>query len=68
MKELHAEIGVIAVPTEAVAATAAALAEAGVVALLNFASLTLAPMRGVIVKNVDLTLFLENLSFQLGQR
>jgi redox-sensing transcriptional repressor len=68
VKELRAEIGVIAVPTEGVTGAARALADAGIVALLNFASLTLAPMRGVIVKNVDLTLFLENLSFHLGQR
>jgi redox-sensing transcriptional repressor len=61
-----AEIGVIAVPAEAVSDVARALVEAGVEAILNFAPVTLTSEK-VIVKNVDLTLFLENLSFQLGR-
>lgn len=67
-KELGAHIGVLAVPTDAAPATAQALVQGGVRALLNFAPTTVPPSKGVIVKNVDLTLFLENLSFQLAPR
>lgn len=63
--ELGAEIGVLAVPAEGVAASAAALAAGGIRAILNFAQATAPILPGVVVKNVDLTLFLENLSFQL---
>ena len=62
-----AEIGVLAVPADAVASVALLLRDAGVRAILNFAPITLAPLPDVVVKNVDLTLFLENLSFQLAK-
>ena len=64
----NAEIGVLAVPADAVASVALLLRDAGVRAILNFAPITLAPLPDVVVKNVDLTLFLENLSFQLAKR
>jgi len=42
------------------------MAAAGVGALLNFAPVTVPSRPGLLVKNVDLTFFLENLSFQLA--
>lgn len=63
---LGAEIGVVAVPAEAAARTVDALARAGVKAMLSFAPTPIVPPPGVTVKTVDLTLFLESLSFQLG--
>jgi redox-sensing transcriptional repressor len=59
-------IGVIAVPADQAPASARALAEAGVRALLNFAPATIGPVPGAVVKNADLTLFLESLAFQLA--
>ena len=63
----NAEVGVLAVPADAVPTVALLLRDAGIKAILNFAPVTLAPFPGVVVKNVDLTLFLENLSFQLAK-
>ncbi len=63
--EIGAEIGVVAVPAEFASASAGLLVSGGVRALLNFAAATIGPFPGVPVKNVDMTLFLENLSFQL---
>jgi redox-sensing transcriptional repressor len=60
------DVGVLAVPAEAVPPTAVVLRNAGVKAILNFAPITLGPVPGVEVKNVDLTLFLENLSYRLA--
>jgi redox-sensing transcriptional repressor len=62
------DIGVIAVPADAAPGLASQLAAAGVPAILNFAPVTIPPIRGTLVKNVDLTLFLENLSYQLASR
>ena len=66
LRDNPAEIGVIAVPGETVPDVTRALVEAGVKAILNFAPVTLTSEKA-IVKNVDLTLFLENLSFQLDR-
>jgi redox-sensing transcriptional repressor len=63
----EAEVAVLAVPADAVPSVALLLKEAGIRAILNFAPVTLAPFPDVVVKNVDLTLFLENLSFQLAK-
>jgi redox-sensing transcriptional repressor len=60
------EVGVLAVPAEAVPSAAVVLRNAGVKAILNFAPITLGVVPGVEVKNVDLTLFLENLSYRLA--
>ena len=65
-REETIEIGVLAVPAEAVPPAAVVLRNAGVKAILNFAPITLAPVAGLEVKNVDLTLFLENLSYRLA--
>ncbi len=64
--ELHIEIGIIAVPAEAAVQIGERLAAAGVSAVLNFAPVTVPSLPGLLVKNVDLTFFLENLSFQLA--
>lgn len=66
--EMKAEIGVVAVPAEAALEIAKTLAAAGVPALLNFAPVSVPPLPGAFVSNVDLTFFLENLSFQLAVR
>jgi redox-sensing transcriptional repressor len=66
VKEMRAQIGVLAVPGELAPRAAADLVEAGVRAILNFTAATVGPLRGVTVKTVDLTLFLESLSFQLA--
>lgn len=65
---LKADIGVLAVPAEAALEVARLLAGAGVPALLNFAPVSVPALEGTFVRNVDLTFFLENLSFQLAVR
>lgn len=65
LSPLGAEIGVIAVPAEPAPGAAVLLVTGGVQAILNFAPASIGPFPGVSVKNIDLTLFLENLSFQL---
>ena len=66
--ELKCDIGVVAVPAEAALEVARLLASAGVPALLNFAPVSVPHLAPTIVRNVDLTFFLENLSFQLAVR
>ena len=66
LAELHIEIGIIAVPAESAIQIAERMAVAGVRALLNFAPVTIPALPGLLVKNVDLTFCLENLSFQLA--
>jgi redox-sensing transcriptional repressor len=65
---LKADIGVIAVPAEGALEIARMLAAAGVPAILNFAPVSVPVVEGTFVRNVDLTFFLENLSFQLAVR
>jgi redox-sensing transcriptional repressor len=65
---LKADIGVLAVPAEAALEVARLLATAGVPAILNFAPVSVPALEGTFVRNVDLTFFLENLSFQLAVR
>ncbi|MDL2716613.1 MAG: redox-sensing transcriptional repressor Rex [Acidobacteriota bacterium] len=66
VRELGIEIGIIAVPAEGALPIAQRMAAAGIGALLNFAPVTVPALPGLLVKNVDLTFFLENLSFQLA--
>jgi redox-sensing transcriptional repressor len=66
--ELRADIGVLAVPAESALEVAHLLASAGVPAILNFAPVSVPASEGTFVRNVDLTFFLENLSFQLAVR
>lgn len=66
--ELAADIGVIAVPAETALDVGRLLATSGVPAVLNFAPVSVPRLEGTFVRNVDLTFFLENLSFQLAVR
>jgi redox-sensing transcriptional repressor len=60
-----AELGIIAVPWEAAQEVGEALAAAGVRGVLNFAPAVLRLPAGVSVVNVDLTIQLEQLAFQV---
>lgn len=68
VEELKIEIGVLAVPGEGALEVARLLTGAGVRAILNFAPVSVPEAEGRFVRNVDLTFFLENLSFQLAVR
>lgn len=58
-----AEMAILAVPAGAAPAAFQAVAEAGILAVLNFAPVTLPPLPGCRVKNVDLRIQLEELAF-----
>lgn len=58
-----AEMAILAVPATAAADAFRAVAEAGIVAVLNFAPVTLPSIPGCRVKNVDLRIQLEELAF-----
>jgi redox-sensing transcriptional repressor len=60
-------IAVIAVPAAAAQGAVNMIAAAGVKAILNFSPGTFKAPRGVKLKNMDLTVSLESLSFFLGQ-
>jgi redox-sensing transcriptional repressor len=64
VRELGIEIGVLTVPAEGALALGRRMAAAGIGAVLNFAPVTVPAFPGVLVKNVDLTFFLETLSFR----
>jgi redox-sensing transcriptional repressor len=68
LDDCRADIGVIAVPAEGALEAARLLAGAAVPAILNFAPVSVPAVEGTFVRNVDLTFFLENLSFQLAVR
>ncbi len=57
---------VVAVPAAAAQRVIDSLAAAGIKAILNFSPGTIVPPRGVKVKNVDLTVSFESLSFYLA--
>src|SRR4029078_6622242 len=62
---LRAELGIVAVPWEAAQEVGEALAAAGVKGVLNFAPAVLRLPAGTAVVNVDLTIQLEQLAFQV---
>jgi redox-sensing transcriptional repressor len=64
-RAVGAELGIIAVPWEAAQEVGEALAAAGVRGVLNFAPVVLRLQPGVAVVNVDLTIQLEQLAFQV---
>ena len=64
-RALGAELGIVAVPPEAAHEVGAALAAAGVRGVLNFAPAVLRLPAGIAVVNVDLTIQLEQLAFQV---
>jgi len=61
------QIAIVAVPAEAAQAVTEKLVEAGIKAILNFAPSRIKAARDVRVKNVDLSIELETLSFYLAQ-
>jgi redox-sensing transcriptional repressor len=69
-RELRArgvQIAIVAVPAEGAQGVADQLAAAGVRAVLNFAPARLRVTREVRLKNVDLSIELETLSFYLAK-
>lgn len=67
VRECGAEIGVLAVPAEAAQENYEALADAGVKGVLNFAPVRVKRRPDVLLKNVDLRIFLEELAFFLRE-
>lgn len=68
VREETIEIGVVAVPGEVAQETCDTLTAAGISAILNFAPVQLRCAAGVKLRNVDLRISLETLSFHLKQR
>jgi len=66
VRERGVEIGIIATPPDAAQDVAERLAEAGVVAILNFAPVKLDVPQEVSLKTMDVAMELEGLSFQLA--
>jgi redox-sensing transcriptional repressor len=66
LRERQVEIAIIAVPAEAAQGVVDRVVAAGVKAVLNFAPVRLRVPRGVTLRNVDVTLELEGLSFALA--
>jgi redox-sensing transcriptional repressor len=65
VRELGAELGIVAVPSEAAQEVGELLAAAGVRGVLNFAPAVLRLPTAIAVVNVDLTIQLEQLAFQV---
>lgn len=65
-ESLGIEIAVLAVPGDAAPEAARLCFEAGIPAILNFTPARIAPPAGAFVKNVDLRVNLETLSFYVG--
>ncbi|HEY1381598.1 MAG TPA: redox-sensing transcriptional repressor Rex [Gemmataceae bacterium] len=65
VRALGAELGIVTVPWEAAQEVAEALAASGIRGVLNFAPAVLRLPAGVAVVNVDLTIQLEQLAFQV---
>ena len=63
----HVEIGVLALPGHVAQKTCDTLGTLGVRAILNFSPIRLRPAAGTTIRNVDLRLALETLSFHLTQ-
>lgn len=61
------DIGMLAVPAEAAQAVAGVAIAGGIRAILNFSPGTISVPRGVKLKNVDLTVSMESLSFFLAR-
>src|SRR3990172_5487675 len=66
-KAMNLHIGIIAVPADAAQAVAEKLVASGVKAILNFAPTRIKVGRDARLKNVDLSIELETLSFHLAQ-
>ena len=68
VKEQGARIGVIAVPAASGQEVADQLAAAGIEGILNFAPVKLAEPEGVFVRNVNLAIAMESLSYSLSKK
>ena len=66
-KAKNIQIGIVAVPAEAAQAVTDRLVASGIRAILNFAPVRLKVPKDVRLKNVDLSIELETLSFALAQ-
>ncbi len=66
-KAKNLQIGIVAVPAEAAQTVADRLVASGIRAILNFAPARLKVPKDVRLKNVDLSIELETLSFALAQ-
>lgn len=66
LRDEKVDIAIVAVPAEAAQGVVDRLVKAGVRAILNFAPVRLRVPREVTLRNVDVTLELEGLSFMLG--
>jgi redox-sensing transcriptional repressor len=66
LREQNVDIAIVAVPAEAAQGVVDRVVAAGVRAVLNFAPARLRVPRGVTLRNVDVTLELEGLSFALA--
>jgi redox-sensing transcriptional repressor len=68
LKDLRAEVAVLAVPAPEAQEVARMLARNGVRAVLNLTPVKLSPGRGVVVRDLDIALELENLVFRASCR
>lgn len=66
VRQEHVDIAVVAVPAEAAQKVANALVQAGVKAILNFAPITLIMPPAVTVRNENMVIEIEHLSFVLA--
>lgn len=64
----RADVAIIVTPAEAAQAVAGALVQGGIKAILNFTPVQLDVPDGVVVKNVNMALELETLSYALRNR
>lgn len=64
-KDIHARIGIIAVPATAAQSVADVMVSSGITGILNFAPLSLKVPKEVVVRNVDFVQELAVLSFYL---
>lgn len=68
VKEKNVQIGIIAVPEKSAQDVADLMIKSGLVAILNFAQVSLNVPEHVIYRNVDLSVNLEILTFNLGMK
>ncbi len=68
LREMEIDMAIVAVPADAAQQVVDRLVKSGVRGVLNFAPARLKVPRGVALKNVDVTLELEGLSFSLNNR
>jgi redox-sensing transcriptional repressor len=68
VKEKNITIGIIAVPAEAAQEVANILSQSGIRGIINFAPLRINVHSRIIVRNVDLSMELENISYFLATK